>query len=191
MENNIELQEMREQLASFKQQLAGQKIINDKLMRRAMSEKASRLMRKKNGILVMGLIAIFVSIPIFHSFGFPPYFLIYTAAMIIFSMAMTIVYHSKVDKADFMNGNLKEAATEFKKLRNNYKQWYWIAVPVIVIYMALFYYSSLQMDIEQEILNSLMIGGSVGALIGAFIGTRINNNIINLCGEIIRDLEEN
>ncbi len=190
MENNIELQEMREQLASFKQQLAGQKIINDKLMRKAMSEKASKLKREKNRTLIMGVFAILMSVSIFSAYGFPLYFLIYTAAMILFSMTMTVVYHSKVDRADIMNGNLKNAAMEFKELKRKYRQWYWIAVPLIFLFMALFYYSSLQLDIEQEILRGFIIGGVIGAVIGAAVGVLLNNKVIRICDEIIRDLED-
>ncbi len=191
MENNIELQEMREQLASFKQQLAGQKIINDKLMRKAMSEKASRLKREKNRTLGFGVFAVIVSLSIFYSLGFPTYFLIYTVAMIVFSMTMAVVYHSKVERADFMNGDLKSAALEFKELRKNYRQWYWIAVPMIVLFLALLYYSALQMELDQEILKSFMIGAGIGGIIGAFLGVLANNRVIRICDEIIEDMENN
>ncbi len=191
MENNIELQEMREQLDSFKQQLAGQKIINDKLMRKAMSEKASRLKREKNRTLGFGVFAVIVSLSIFYSLGFPTYFLIYTVAMIVFSMTMAVVYHSKVERADFMNGDLKSAALEFKELRKNYRQWYWIAVPMIVLFLALLYYSALQMELDQEILKSFMIGAGIGGIIGAFLGVLANNRVIRICDEIIEDMENN
>ncbi len=191
MENYIELQEMREQLVSLKQQLAGQKIINDKLMRRATAKKASKLKSKKNATLALGVFAMLVSIPIFYSLGFPIYFLIYTAAMIVFCMTMTVVYHSRVENADFMNGDLKNAAMKFKELRRNYRQWYWIAIPLVTIFIVLLYYSALQMDLNQEILDSFMIGAGIGGVIGAIIGVLMNNKVINLCDEIIKDLEEN
>ncbi len=189
MENNIELQEMREQLAAFKQQLAGQKIINDRLMRKATAEKASKLKSKKNAVLIFGVFAIFVCVPNFYYFGFPMYFLIYTAAMIAFSMTMTVVYHRKVERADFMNGNLRDAAMEFKKLRRNYTQWYWIAVPMIIIFLVLMYQSLVQMDMDVEIMRSFMIGAGIGGVIGGIIGVLMNNKVIRLCDEIIRDLE--
>ncbi len=191
MENNIELQEMREQLASFKQQLAGQKLINDKLMRKATAEKASNLKSRKNVILALGVLAILICIPIFHSFSFPIYFLAYTAAMIAFSMTMTIVYHRKVENTDFINGDLRSAALEFKALRRNYTQWYWIAVPMLIIFVALLYHSLLQMDIDIIIMKSFMIGAGIGGTIGAVIGILMNNKTIRLCDEIIKDLEEN
>ncbi len=182
---------MREQLASFKQQLAGQKIINDKLMRKATAEKASKLKSRKNVILALGVLAILICIPTFHSFGFPIYFLAYTAAMIAFSMTMTIVYHRKVENTDFINGDLRSAALEFKALRRNYTQWYWIAVPMLIIFVALLYHSLLQMDIDIIIMKSFMIGAGIGGTIGAVIGILMNNKTIRLCDEIIKDLEEN
>ncbi len=191
MENNIELQEMREQLASFKRQLAGQKIINDKLMRKATAEKVGRLKRKKNNILGLGLFAVIVCPAIFLSFGFPSYFVVYTVLMIIFSMVMTVVYHSKVDKADFMNGDLRTAAHELSELRRKYTQWYWIAVPLVTIFLALFYYSGLQLDVNQEVLKSFLVGGGVGAVVGGVIGVLMNRNLVKLCDEIITDLENN
>ncbi len=191
MENNIELQEMREQLASFKQQLAGQKIINDRLMRKAMAEKASRLKRERTTTLVFGIVAIFVSVPIFYMLGFPNYFLAYSAAMVIFSMAMTVIYHSKVDKADFMNGDLKSAAIEVKKLRNRYSQWLWIAAPLILGFIALFYHSSLHLDANREFIRNMMTGGIIGGVIGAIIGICMNRKTVRLCDELIADLDGN
>ncbi len=182
---------MREQLALFKQQLAGQKIINDKMMRKTMAEKASRLKRERTMTLVLGVVAIFVSVPIFYQLGFPDYFLAYTVAMIVFSMAMTIVYHSRLDKADFMNGDLKSAAIEVKRLRNRYNQWFWIAAPVILGFIALFYYSLLHLDASLEFIRSMMAGGIIGCVIGAVIGILMNRKTVRLCDEIIKDLEDN
>ncbi len=190
MENNIELQEMREQLVSFKQQLAGQKIINDRLMRKATAEKVSRLRRKKNWTIVFGVIAI-LSLQIFYSYDFPVYFIAYATAMIVFSVVMTIIYHSNVDKADFLNGDLRNAAIELKKLRTRYIQWYWIAVPMVVIFLALFFYSCMHSSIPHEFVKSFMTGGIVGGIVGAIIGILSNRNVVRLCNEIIRDLESN
>ncbi len=189
MENNIELQEMREQLASFKQQLAGQKIINDRLMRKATAEKASRLKKHKNTHLVIGILGILISIPIFYNVGFPIPFLAYTLVMIIFSMVMTHIYHRNVEKADFMGGNLKDVITELVTLKKRYQQWYWIGGPLVAGYMTLFYYYAPQVDFSPEAIRSFIIGGTVGAVIGAIIGIRMNNKVIRLCDEIIRDIE--
>ncbi len=190
MENNIELQEMREQLASFKQQLAGQKIINERMLRKATAKKASQLKRRKNMTLALGVVAI-LAVQIFHRYDFPIYFTAYTTAMVIFSVIMTIIYHSKVDRADFLNGDLKYAATELKKLRTRYIQWYWIAVPMIVGFLVLFYYSCMHLDIPHELAKAFMAGGTVGGLIGAVIGFMSNRRIVSLCDEIISDLEDN
>ncbi len=190
MENNIELKEMRQQLDSFKRQLAGQKIINDRLIRAATAEKASRLRRKKNQTIILGIVAI-LSLQIFNLYDFPIYFMVYAAAMILFSVTMTIVYHSRVDKADFLNGDLKSAAIELKKLRTRYIQWYWIAAPMIIVFLALFYHSCMHSSIPHEVVNSFMAGGTIGGIIGAIIGIIFNRNLVRLCDEIIRDLESN
>ncbi len=181
---------MREQLASFKQQLAGQKIINERLLRKAMAEKASKLKRKKNWTLVLGVVAV-LSVQIFRIYDFPAYFIAYATAMVIFSVVMTIIYHSKVDKADFLNGDLKYAATELKKLRMRYVQWYWIAVPMIIGFLALFYYSCMNLDMQHELVEGFMAGGTVGGVVGAVIGFMSNRRIVTLCDEIIDDLDNN
>ncbi len=189
MENNTELLEMREQLAIFKQQLASQEIINNKLMRKAMAEKASRLSQMKISFLAIGVFGLVFSVPMFYSYGFPIYFVLYTLTIFIVSMIATIIFHRKVDKADFMNGDLKTVVTEIKTLRKNYKRWYWVGIPLVIIFIILFYDSLIKMDKNLEIIRATMIGGGVGVLIGGFLGIKMNNKINKLCDEIIRDIE--
>ncbi len=189
MENNIELQEMRDQLASFKQQLAGQKIINDRLMRKAMSEKASKIASLKNTNLIMSLFAIFIVIPTFHFQGFPPYLTLYMLFLAIYDGAMTALYHNKVDKTDFMNGDLKNVVTELKNLRKKYRQWYWIAIPQIIILIILLYHSFVQMNFRPELVRMMMICAGIGITIGSTMGILMNNKVISLCDDIIKDIE--
>ncbi len=191
MENNIELQEMREQLVSFKQQLANQQIINEQLMRRATAVKASKLKNKMNGVIGLGIFAVIFAPVSFFTLGFPMYFVLYTAAMIVFCTIMTSVYHRNINKTDFMNGDLKSFVVELKTLSRKYTQWYWFAIPLIIIFGILFYFSSLQIGVEQDMLNGLFIGAAVGGAVGMFVGIRINRSIVNLCNEIIKDIEEN
>ncbi len=182
---------MREQLASFKQQLAGQKIINEKLMRKATAEKASKLTRMKNSFLGLGVFGIVFSVPMFYFNGFPLYFTLYTLAVLIICMAATAIFHNEVDKADFMNGDLRNVVMQLKALRKKYRQWYWVGVPLIIIFIVLFYDSLIKMDMNPEIIRATMIGGGIGMVIGGFIGIKMNNKVINLCDDIIRDIESN
>ncbi len=191
MENNIELQEMREQLASFKQQLAGQKIINDKLMRKATAEKVSRITGLRNTFIIISIFGIFFAVPMFYFRGFPLYFIAYVLFLFIFDGYMTYSYHRKVNESDFMNGDMKNVVSELKSLRKKYQQWYWIGVPEIAIFLVLFYYSLIHLDINPEFIRGSLIGSSIGIVIGGFIGISMNNKVINLCDEIIKDMEEN
>ncbi len=189
MENNIELQEMREQLASFKQQLAGQKIINDKLMRKAMAEKVGRITRLRNSYLIICIAGLLFAVPMFYFRGFPLYFILYVLFLFIFDGLMTYSYHVKVNKSDLMNGDMKNVVTELKTLRKKYQQWYWIGVPEIIIFLVLFYYSLIHLDVAIEFIRASLIGSSIGIVIGGIIGISMNNKVIGLCDEIISDLE--
>ncbi len=182
---------MREQLASFKQQLAGQKIINDRLMRKATAEKASGITRLRNSYLIICAFGLLFAVPMFYFHDFPLYFILYTLFIFIFDGCMTYSYHMKVGKADFMNGDLKNVVTELKRLRTKYLQWYWIGVPEIIVFLILFYYSLIHLDVNPEFIKTCLIGSSIGIIIGGFIGISMNNKIIRLCDEIISDLESN
>ncbi len=181
---------MREQLASFKQQLAGQKIINDRLMRKATAEKASKIKGQKRLMIAIDIIGILLLVRIYF-LGFPLYFILYALFMSLFSLAITLSYHKKVDKVDFMNGNLKNVVTELKILRNKYQQWYRIGVPLVIVFIVIFYYTLLHLNLSPEFVRSVMIGGGIGIVIGGFIGVSMNNKVIHLCDDIIRDIESN
>lgn len=189
METDIQMEQMRSQLAALKEQLANQTIVNDKLIRKATADKASKVKSKKNSTLLIGLVALAAAVPIFIVFGFPLYFVIYTAAMIIFSMVMTIVYHRNVEKADFFGGDLKSAALEYKELRRKYNQWYWIAIPMLIVFLALLCVSLNGMEGDQLLKRSYIIGALIGGTIGALMGVSRNRDLVRLCNEIIRDIE--
>lgn len=185
-----ELQEMREQLAALKEKLNKQEVVNDRLIRDVLSQKMKVI--NKNG-WVSGLCGLFVITFgnfVFYQMGLSTWFLIGTTAMMIFCVAATWVSHSWVNSNEIANGDLLRVAKQAHRLQNVYKNWKYIALPMILVWM-----TWLGLEYAAEVKDTAMVigmmsGGVIGGLVGGIIGFRQNKKVINELDEMIRHIEE-
>ncbi len=189
MENHIEMEEMRSQLAALKQKIADQEIVNDKILRKAVAAKMTGIHRHRNRVLVIGVIALALNVPYMCFMEFSWYLSAYTVFMILFSMYMTYSYHEAVEKSNVYSGNLLEAVKELKELKRKYNQSYWYSIPMVLIYLAWFLHE-ISLKFDAEFMKYAIFGILAGGVIGAVWGVRMNMKLVKMCEEIIAEIEE-
>ena len=185
-----ELQEMREQLAALKEKLNKQEVVNDHLIRDVLSQKMKVV--NKNGWIsgLCGLFVITFGNFVFYQMGLSTWFLIGTTAMMMFCIAATWVSHSWVNSNEIANGDLLRVAKQAYRLQKEYKNWKYIALPMILawgVWLGLEYAAEVK---DTTIVLVTMSGGVVGGLIGGIIGFRQNKKVINKLDEMIRYIKE-
>ena len=185
-----ELQEMREQMAALKEKLNKQEVVNDRLIRDVLSQKMKVI--NKNGWIsgLCGLFVITFGNFVFYQMGLSTWFLIGTAAMMILCVAVTWISHSWVNSNEIANGDLLRVAKQAYRLQKEYKNWKYIALPMILawgVWLGLEYTAIVQ---DTTIVLVTMSGGVVGGLIGGIIGFRQNKKVINELDEMIRYIKE-
>ena len=185
-----ELQEMREQMAALKEKLNKQEVVNDRLIRDVLSQKMKTI--NKNGWLssLSGLFVITFGNYLFYQMGLSTWFLIGTTVMMIFCAAVTWISHSWVNSKEIANGDLLRVAKQAYRLQKVYKNWKYIALPMILVWatwLGLEYAAEVK---DTAMVISMMSGGIIGGLVGGIIGFKQNKKVINELDEMIRHIEE-
>lgn len=195
MENNTllhELEQMRTQIGMLKQKLDQQAIVNNIHIRNSMKSKISDLNRTVRGTIIAGVFAV-VFCPMFlHILGCSLVFVIATALMIAICLGLTIVQKINLGKmADLSQGNLVETAERLSKIRIHYKEWYKIAIPMILIWAGWLVYEAVQvLGVESPTAIGFYSGTGVGLIIGGILGARINRKVVRQANEILSQIEE-
>ena len=185
-----ELQEMREQMAALKEKLNKQEVVNDRLIRDVLSQKMKVI--NKNGWIsgICGLFVITFGNFMFYQMGLSTYFLIGTTIMMLFCIATTWISHRWINSSEIVNGDLLRVAKQAQRLQRVYKNWKYIALPMILVWatwLGLEYAAEVK---DTAMVISMMSGGVIGGLVGGIIGFRQNKKVINELDEMTRHIEE-
>ena len=193
MENNTllshELEQMRTQIGMLKQKLEQQAIVNETHIRNSMKSKISDLNRTVGGTIFAGVFAVIFAPVTFFSQGCS---LTATAVMLAVCLVLTIIQKINLGKmTDLSEGNLVETARKLSKVRTHYKEWYKIAIPMLLIWVGWMVYEMVNaIGIESPTAIGFYCGAGVGVMIGGLIGARINRKVVNKANEILSQIEE-
>ena len=196
MENNTllshELEQMRSQIGILKQKLEQQAIVNDMHIRNSMKSKISDLNRTVRGTIFVGVFAVLFAPMTFYMQGCSLIFVAATAVMLAVCLGLTIVQKINLGKmADLSQGNLVETAERLSKIRTHYKEWYKIAIPMLLLWVGWMIYEMVQvLGVESPTAIGFYSGAGVGLLIGGIIGARINRKVVRQANEILSQIEE-
>ena len=196
MENNTllshELEQMRSQIGMLKQKLEQQTIVNDRHIRNSMKSKISDLNQTVRGTIFAGIFAVVFAPMTFYINGCSLAFIIATAVMLAVCLGLTIVQKINLGRmTDLSQGNLVETAEKLSKIRTHYKEWYKIAIPMILVWVGWMIYEMVNaIGIESPTAIGFYCGAGVGLLIGGIIGFRINRKVVRQANEILAQIEE-
>jgi hypothetical protein len=196
MENNTllshELEQMRSQIGMLKQKLEQQAIVNDTHIRNSMKSKISDLNRTVLGTIFAGIFAVVFAPMTFYIQGCSLLFVIGTAVMLAVCLGLTIAQKINLSRmTDLSQSNLVETAEKLNKTRTHYKEWYRIAIPMLLVWVGWMIYEMVNtIGIESPTAIGFYCGAGVGLLIGGIIGSRINRKVVRQANEILAQIEE-
>ncbi len=196
MENNTllshELEQMRTQIGMLKQKLEQQAIVNDTHIRNSMKSKISDLNRTVLGTIFAGIFAVIFAPMTFYIQGCSLLFVIGTAVMLAVCLGLTIAQKINLSRmTDLSHSNLVETAEKLNKTRTHYKEWYRIAIPMLLVWVGWMIYEMVNtIGIESPTAIGFYCGAGVGLLIGGIIGSRINRKVVRQANEILAQIEE-
>ncbi len=196
MENNRllshELEQMRTQIVILKQKLEQQTIVNEMHIRNSMKSKISDLNRTVLGTIFAGIFAVVFAPTTFYIQGCSPAFVVATAVMLSVCLGLTIAQKISIGKMrDLSQDNLVETARKLSKVRTHYKEWYKIAIPMILVWGGWMIHEMVEiLGVDSPTAIGFYCGAGVGFIIGGIVGARINRKVIRQANEILSQIEE-
>ena len=186
-----EISEMREQLATLKKQLNNQSIINDRLIKEAISQKISHINRSGVAFSVLCAFSIPAGFVSFRMIGLSLPFCIATSLLFLIFLVGMIIGHHDLRNQTLHSGDLISTYKAVARTRKVYQNWRKWAVPLAVVWVAwggYDIYTNVTQDVE--LLRTIAIAGSVGAIIGGYIGNIQHRKTLRATDEIMRQIEE-
>ncbi|MCI6118437.1 MAG: hypothetical protein MR717_03975 [Prevotella sp.] len=189
-ENINELEAMRSQFDILKNKLNNQDIINDQLLRNAMSEKMSWIMKYVwfELLVLLPLCALsFYGMRLLIP-GLPLAPMVCILLLVAISIALDF-YFNRTSENDWNTENLVTTGRKLiimKRLR-----WTQVAVSMPIAILLFFWYASGFEGEEAEVINiGMIVGGVIGAIVGLFIlvkMNRTNDALINQIRELTKE----
>ncbi len=193
--NDLQLEQMRQQMTELKQQLDRQQIVNEQLLRQSMTSKMSWI--KRYIWLEVALIPILLLIlaPIHAMLGLSWWLYGFLAVMLVVDVAADWRINH-VDRNQLLTGNLVEASRRLTLMKKQ-RAWAFVLglIGVIVwIVWFLFELKNVQGLQSSDFLNGFAQGGFVGGIIGAVIGLIVSIIIFNKMqrtnDEVLRSIDQ-
>ena len=194
MTNNIdskEFLEMKEQLSLLIKKLDKETIVNERMIRRSMKEKADRLNRR----LIVEILVCLIMIPFFicvlpnlSKVSMP--FCIFSAGFFALAILYDFYMYLRFRPQKFIEGNMIEARRDTLNFKKQTLRWtYCIGIPFLVVYIAWFVYEKMQYY-QGEILKIVLVSALISFLIGGTIGINIFVKTLRATDEILMQIEE-
>lgn len=169
--NDLQLEQMRQQMTELKQELDKQQIVNEQLLRQSMTSKMSWI--KRYIWLEMALIPILLLIlaPIHAMLGLSWWLYGFLAVMLVVDVAADWRINH-VDRNQLLTGNLVEASRRLTLMKKQRAWSFALGILVVIIWIVWFLYelqcaSGMQ---SSDFLNGFAMGGFFGGIIGGVIG---------------------
>lgn len=175
MDNNInndqQLEQMRQQMTELKQQLDRQEIVNEQLLRQSMTSKMSWIKRYVWLEIAFIPIVLLILAPIHAMLGLSWWLYGFLAVMLVVDVAADWRIN-RVDRNQLLTGNLVEASRRLTAMKRQRAWAFVLGIVGVVIWIAWFLFElKLAQGIQaNDFLNGFAQGGLVGGIIGAVIG---------------------
>ena len=191
MERYNEFEEMKAQLALLNKKLEQETIVNERLIRRSMMEKASSLRRKAIIESVVSLIMIPYFIWVMPQLiGLSTGFCMFVCFMLALAIGYNYYIHSHFRPDEFVYGDLVKAKKNTLMLKKFYANWLkFIGIPFIIVFLGWFAFE-IKQHFQGEELQRILGGMTIGIVLGVIIGTYRYLKTQRMADDILTQIEE-
>ncbi|MBP5799521.1 MAG: hypothetical protein J6W43_06385 [Prevotella sp.] len=190
MQNDFELENMRQQMTTLKNKLNQQEIVNERLMRRSMRNEVNTITRRYYIIIALGIFMVpygywcFVKLS-----GLSILFWIVTSIFMLICAGATFYNTRKISDSGLMNRSLVEARQKVASAKKFEANWLFFGIPAVILWLGWFFYEIYQIN-GGSIYNGLFLGGCIGGIIGAIAGINLHFKTQRQYQEIIDQIED-
>ena len=162
-----EVDNLRQQLAQFKQRLGQEEIISDRLMRHSMNARISIFTKSSVISDAIGLLAMPLILLAFYKVGISWYLGLIILLAVIVEFIYNIICHRKLQRLFTSGNDLLTVRRGLLKFKRAERVQMLIAVPFILLWVLVYYW---QTGIFGNELTSASTKGLVASAVGIFFG---------------------
>lgn len=190
MNENFNLEEMRQQMTTLKNKLNQQEIVNDRLIRRSMRNEVNSITRRYNIIMAIGILMVPYGYWCFVKLvGLSIFFWIATSIFMLICAGATFYNSRKISDPGLMSHSLVEARKKVASAKKFESNWLLFGIPAVILWMGWFFYETYQIQ-GGDFYNGFFWGGCVGGIIGAIIGIKIHFKTQRQYQDVIDQIED-
>ena len=190
MNENFELENLRQQMNTLKKKLDQQEIVNDRLIRQSMKNTACNISRRYYFIMALCLLMIPYSYWAFVRLnGFSISFWIFTCITMLVCFGGTFYNSRKLSDSNMMTNNLVDVRRRMASAKKFDANWLLIGIPMAIAFLGWFMYESYQLH-PGAFINVLFWAGCVGGILGAIWGFSLHFKTQRQYQEIIDQIED-
>jgi hypothetical protein len=190
MQNDMELESMRQQLDTLKEKLNQQDILNDHIIRRSMKKDVNNITRHYYIIIAIGLLMVPYGYWCFVKLcGLSYFFWIVTSIFMLICVGATFYNSRKISDPELMSHSLVEARKKVASAKKFESNWLLFGIPAVILWISWFFYEIYQIQ-GGDFNNGFFWGGCVGGIIGAVCGIKMHFKTQRQYQEVIDQIEE-
>ncbi len=192
MNNDFELENMRQQMNTLKKKLEDKKIVNDRILRRSTRKDVNSITRRYYVIMAICLIMIpygYWAFVVMTGLSIP--FWIVTSIMMLLFGGVAFYNIRKINDPDLMSAPLLEARKKVASAKKFHNNWLMIGIPIVILWLGWFCFETYKKNPDSEvILYCAVVGAIVGAIIGFSLHFRTQRQYQAIIDEIEDFMEE-
>lgn len=178
MNNDNELQTMKLQLHSLKQEIEQHTTLHEETLRKQIQSGRTALCKRERASIILVAIVTFLMPPVLYLQGMRLPLCAFTFIFFVFALAWNIYYFNKLQLSHLHECDLITTEMNMQKYRRLNRIWlFFIGLPFILIWMTWYFYEqilhlSLTTGTEPSMKDILILVGAglVGGIIGGIIG---------------------
>lgn len=186
--NNDELDALRQQLAELKERLDRTTTLNEKHLLDSIKRKMRGVHKSIYKVIAMGIIACPIWVGIGYAWNLPWYFTTFTILMLLGSATADFLIN-RLD-VEMMGSNMAATAHRLMHMKKMRVRQEFVAIPVLIGWLTWFVWELQHAGLDPKLIMGMAVGAVVGAVIGAAIGLRIYFNLQKANDEMLRQIEE-
>lgn len=181
---------MREQLSLLHRKLDREIIVNEKMIRKIVTQKISTLDNVGRRTIILQLFAVSFSLSFFR-IGISPWFCCLTIAALLFAAYHTYTSHHGLQVKDVVSDDLVEIYKKTYRLKRRYANWLKIGIPLACLWFAWLVFEIRTVSfLDEESRRFFIYGCIAGFAAGIVIGYSKHRKTLHIMDNILQEIDE-
>ena len=192
MENNREgFEDIQCQIDLLKKKLDKEKIINERLMRKAMSSRVNSVERYLWRVLSLGVVAmVLMALDFIVLFPLSLPFVLATELGLLCCIVFICINKRLVSSDNIMSGNLIEASMRLARFKKREIRYICVSIPLSVLWITWLVFEIRVYAPDEESMYSMLSGITIGGIIGFSIGINMFRKMLRNVNDVLSQIEE-